>query len=30
MNLKKFKPNPWALVIIICWLLMILAINIYA
>ena len=30
MNLKEFKPNPWALVIIISWLLIILAINIYA
>jgi len=30
MNLKEFKPNLWVLVIIISWLLIILAINIYA
>ena len=30
MDIHKHKPNGWVLFIIICWLLMILAINIYA
>jgi hypothetical protein len=30
MDIHKHKPNVWVLVIVIAWLLMILAINIYA
>jgi hypothetical protein len=30
MDIHKHKPNGWVLLIIICWLLMILTINLYA
>jgi hypothetical protein len=29
MKLDDYKPNPWLLLIIICWLLMIVTITLY-
>jgi len=30
MDMHKHKPNAWVLLIIVCWLLIIVAINVYA